>query len=415
MTRFSYPIPFIVISLVMIVVGQLSTYDSIAQDTQSTVSGRVINQDGEPIVGVTVMISMSRSKTDSEGKFTLTNIPSRQVKLSILDQNIGLQRLHAIKIGNVSVFHGGFGQDGAVPFTITPGTNIKNVEVITENPLRIRSRIIFKNGEPLANTWLKINIDGLPLDATRNFSFNRSITTDAQGNFVHSVYSPGVYALSVNYRGLSAELEPFLLEEGKQPETQVLTLNGNFEDLAEPSPEEIKQLMQKEQYRPPNVSDIPGMWIINPLNGHAYKRINCKDRVDAQVQAEKEDAYLVTITNMHEQVWLEAAFGADNYWIGITDIAEEGKWLWENGERVTYTNWGEFESEDNLDLNQPPAFLRFLGIKDERERHEEEMHDFAIMTFSGSEHKIGKWKQVASHGARRIGRVRMAIIEKEVK
>ena len=411
MTRFNYSIPFVVISLVMIVVFQLSTYDGIAQDTQSTVSGRVINQDGEPIVGVTVMISMSRSKTDSEGKFTLTNISSRQVKLSLLDQNVGIQQIYAIKIGNVSVFYGGFGQDGAVPFTVTPGTHIKDVEVITENPLRIRSRIIFKNGEPLAGQSLNIGVDCLAVEISDSFSSNRSIQTDREGYFELSIYWPGVYTLSVNYRGLSAEIDPFLFQSEGKSATQVLKLNGNAEDFTEPPPEP----KQNEHNLRENVYDIPGMWMINPLNGHAYKRISCKDRADAQDQAEKEDAYLVTITNLHEQVWLEAAFGAANYWIGITDVAEEGKWLWENGEQVTYTNWAKFESEDNLGLNQPPAILKFFGMKDERERHEDEIRDFAIMTFSDSEHKIGKWKKVHAHGAPRVGRVSMAIIEKEVK
>ncbi|MCY4403307.1 MAG: lectin-like protein [Candidatus Poribacteria bacterium] len=413
MTRISFLGLLLFITSMSILTGQLTTYDSVAQDDLSTFSGRVINSDGEPIVGVTVTLPTSSMKTDSEGRFILTDIPSGQVKLSLPGQNVGIQ---SIRIGNVSFFYTGFGQDGAVPFTITPGKNINNAEIITENPLRIRSRIVFKNGEPLANDFLDIDVDCITLDFPGNNSFSRSIQTDGQGNFEVVIYQNGVYSLSINHRGLSAEVDPFLVLSEGEVVSQVLRLNGNPKDFSEPPP--VPE--QNERNRRQNVSDIPGMWIINPLNGHAYKRIICKDRTDAQIQAEKENAYLVTITNLHEQVWLETAFGADNYWIGITDIAEEGKWLWENGEPVIYTNWEEFEAEDNLELNQPPAFLRFFGMKDEKERHKDIMHDYAIMTFSGSKQMIGKWKKINpdsphSHGPHFIGRVRMAIIEKEVK
>lgn len=408
MKRISFSVMLLLISSVLIVTGQLTIYECVAQDAQSSFSGRVINRDGKPIVGVTVSIITSRSKTDSEGRFVLTNLPSRQVILSLPGQNIGIK---AIRIDNLTFFYTGYGQEGAVPFTITPGKNITNVEIITEVPMTIRSRIVFKDGEPLADEFLDIDIDSITLDFPYNNSVSRSIQTDEEGYFKYSVYSHGVYTLSVNYRGLSAEVDPFLFHPEGESVFQVLKLNGNPEDFSEPPPEP----KQNEHNRRQDASDIPGMWIVNPANGHAYKRITCKNRSDAQIQAAKEHAYLVTITNLHEQIWLEAAFSPDNYWIGITDIVEEGKWLWENGEPVTYTNWKKFESEDILDLRQPPAFLRFFGIKDERERHEEEMRDFAIMTFSGSENKIAKWKKVASHEAHRVGRDSMAIIEKEVR
>lgn len=408
MTHTNYYGPLILITSVLIVTGQLTMYESVAQDAQSTLSGRVINSDGEPIVGVTVNVSLSRSKTDSEGRFVLTNISSGQVRFSLPGQNIGIE---AIRIGNVTFFYTGFGLRGAVPFAITPGKNIKNVEIITVTPLSIRSRIVFKNGEPLTDEFLDIDIDSITLDFPRSHSFSHSIKTDGEGFFEHPVYSPGIYTLSLNYRGLSAGVDPFLFLPEGEPVSPILTLNGNPEDFSEPLPEPIANKHNRRQ----NVSDIPGMWIINPLNGHAYKKITCKDRTDAQFQAKKENAYLVTITNLHEQIWLEAAFSPANYWIGITDNAAKGKWLWENGEPVTYTNWEELDPLDDLELSQPPAFLRFFGIKNDRERREDEMYDFAVMTFSGSEHKITKWKKVHSQGAPRVGRVKMAIIEKEVK
>lgn len=359
---------------ILILLAFFGTGNIVADQHLSSLSGRVINPKGEPIAGITLSLASSRAKTDSEGQFALNNIPSRQIQLYILQFNLKDEkyRIRSIKFGKVSIYYHDPDPGDAVLFSIKPGTNIKDVEIITEYKLKIHGRVVFKNGQPLANAWLKIKVDGLRLDRESGFSFTRSFTTDAQGNFVHPVYSSGVYALSVNYRGLSAELNPFLFEEGKPPETQVLTINGNFEDLAEPTPEEIKQLMEKEQYRPRNVPEVSGMWIVNPANGHAYKRILCDDRFDAQDQAQKEEAHLVTITNEEEQIWLEAVFGTGPYWIGLTDVVKEGKWLWDTGEPVTYTNWGANE-DDPLNLNGDiPAFLKSFGVKDERQRHEEE-------------------------------------------
>lgn len=407
MTRISFLLQLLLITLVLIVMGQLSTKHSIAQDAQSTISGRVINQNGEPIVGLTLLLSSSKSKTDSKGRFIFSGMSLSEVQLRFLEKNMSIE---SIKIGKVVIYNNAYTPYVSFPFNITPGTSINNVEVVTRNLLNKRCRIVFKNGDPLTNVTLNVTTAFISLIRQYNSSFGRFIETNAEGYFEIPIYSYGVYTLSLNYRGLSAEIDPFIYTPG-EPVTQVLTLNGNPADFSEPPPEP----MQNERNRNQKVSGKPGMWIINPLNGHAYKKIICNDRIDAQIQAEIENAYLVTVTNLHEQVWLENAFGANNYWIGITDTAEEGKWIWENGEPVTYTNWGEFASEDILGINQPPAFLRFFGIKDERERHEDEMRDFAIMTFSESEHKIGKWKKVHSQGGRRVDRISMAIIEKDVK
>ena len=407
MTRLCLTTPTFILLTLIAMLGLLSTADSVAQGVASILSGRVTNPKGEPIAGVSVGLAMLRSETDSEGWFTLNNIPPRQVQLYIHSASL---KIRAIKFGKVSIYYHGSGSRDAVTFAIKPGTNIKNVEVITEYQLKIQGRIIFKNGEPLVDTSLKIKIDGLPLDGTRSFAYNRSLQTDTDGNFVHSVYSPGIYALSINYRGLSAESDPFLLEEGKPHETLVLTLNGNSVDLSEPPPEEPEK---QERYRPPNVSDVPGMWIINPANKHAYKWIECENRNDAQVQAAEQGAHLVTITSEEEQIWLEAVFGTGPYWIGISDAAIEGKWVWETGEPVTYTNWKKYEDDQLRLISEPSDFLKPFGLKDKDQRRNEEMEDYAIMSGRNWEEEIGKWQTADSTGAPGNRKPWMAILEKE--
>ena len=361
-----------------------------------------------------------KSKTDSEGRFTFTGIATEMVQLIVLPmekdpesprstpQNLKpVPEIQTLKFGEVT-FHphefSFFPPIGAVTFAIKSGSDIKNVEVVmdTRPKLKIQGRLVFKNGEPLADTTVEINIGHLDLDGTDGSAFNRSLHADADGNFVSAIYVPGTYALSVDHRGLSAMSEPFTVETGKPHEAVVLTLNGNPPDLSESPSERPKE-------RRYGVPDVPGVWIVNPTNGHAYKWIVCDDWEDAHFQATDEDAYLVTITSEAEQIWLEAVFGNGPYWIGLTDLRKEGEWLWETGEPVTYTNWGE-EEEDVLD--EPPALLKAFGVKGDRQRRRGDEEDYVIMSSRWDE-EVGKWYPANSKNAHRHGRVQMAILEKD--
>ena len=88
------------------------------------------------------------------------------------------------------------------------------------------------------------------------------------------------------------------------------------------------------------------MWVINPGNGHAYKKIRCSGPEDAIFQASEEGAYLVSINDAAEQQWLERVFSPYLTLIGLNDIAKEGEWRWHSGEPVTYTNWAPHEPHD---------------------------------------------------------------------
>ncbi len=397
----------------LIVLSFAFAADSTAEEKPATLSGRVITAEGEPVVDATVMLQISTVQTDSEGRFAFTKVTPSQTRLRV-PRNPMMEKgsyrsnhtkVRAINFGNVIFYpHDFHDTSRSATFAIEPGTDLKDVEVIIERQLIVQSRIVFKNGEPFANMSLKINIDHLGLDGTgSDFGFNRLVQTDADGNFVHATNTPGIYMLSLNHRGLSAASKPFIVEVGKQHERMVLTLDGNATDLSDPPPEEPKK---QRRYYPSNIAYVPGVWIINPANGHAYKWIDCEDREDAQVQAAAEEAHLVTITNEPEQIWLEAVFGPGPYWIGLTDIAKEGEWQWDTGEPFAYTNWKE-DDEDDRFVSEPPAFLKFLGFKGEDRRREEEGKDFVIMSDWRWDRKIGKWQTTALPKA-----ARMAILEK---
>ena len=90
-------------------------------------------------------------------------------------------------------------------------------------------------------------------------------------------------------------------------------------------------------------------WIQNPTNGHNYDLISAPNNFwQAQNIAQQDyNAHLVTIGDANENQWLVDTFGTNYAWIGFTDEAEEGTWVWITGEPVTYTNWQSGEPNNN--------------------------------------------------------------------
>ena len=453
----------------LIVLGLAVANQVAAEEQPSTLTGRVVNVKGEPIAEAPIVLlyvkfgengeidtldsrarypflrqiparhlppefrgetsdaaemrmrpPFLKSETDSEGRFTFTGIAAEMGQLMVLpiendttpptpQNSQAAPKIQTIKFGQVK-FHphdfSYFHPIGAVTFAINPGSAIKDVEVVIQNQPKpkIQGRLVFKNGEPLADTTVKINIGRLSSDLGVGSAYSLSLHTDADGNFMSAVSSRGTYALSVNHRGLSAMSKPFTVETGKPHEKVVLTLSGNLTDLSD-SPSE------RSEERRHGLPDVPGVWIANPANGHAYKWIACDDWEDAQDQAANEAAHLVTITSESEQIWLEAVFGPGPYWIGLTDVLKEGEWIWETGEPVTYTNWLEDENEDLFLLGEPPALFKAFGAKGDRQRREEE-RDYAIMS-SHWDDEIGKWRMADAEGNPRHNNVQMAILEKD--
>jgi hypothetical protein len=88
--------------------------------------------------------------------------------------------------------------------------------------------------------------------------------------------------------------------------------------------------------------------IYNPATGHWYDIVDSGadgSWTNAESNAIALGGHLVTINDAAEQSWLEANFpelhpitGAI-HWIGLTDRAIEGTWVWSSGEAVTFTWW----------------------------------------------------------------------------
>ncbi len=350
------------------------------------------NREGKPR-------AMSKAKTDAEGAFSVTNIQPGTVQIhavpkAMLDflekgapklppeiqqnlppeiqQNLppeirripmGLMhpgrresemQILSIRLNKVTFFY----TEGPGPFTefafgLKPGMNIEDVKITVKKRLKFRARIVYADGTPLANAEADLNMRFRGGEfGGGGGSHGTDCFTDADGYFTQYRDDPGFYTLSIRYKTFSGGAGPFLLKKDVEPENIVIKLDGN--PVAKQPRGEIKELdnvkagrfikdlLNKDNVRQPIVRPAAKpkkiIWVINPANGHAYAKIQCRDWHDAQQKAIAEGAHLVSINDEEEQFWLEVIFGS-SFWIGLNDVEKEGVWVWDSGEPVTYTNW----------------------------------------------------------------------------
>lgn len=100
--------------------------------------------------------------------------------------------------------------------------------VVDEAGMRIRAKIVFADGTPLANKEIDINIRAQDLQESNVGGVQGSVQTDAQGYFVQYVdkNKPTRYRVSVEYKGLCATSEIFVLKVGERREDLILELPG---------------------------------------------------------------------------------------------------------------------------------------------------------------------------------------------
>ncbi len=443
----------ILISLSMLLI--VIPFSSLAEEKPPTLTGRLINENGEPIVDSTVILLYVKlreyagldplydsslypflmqgfpshrpdmenpppdeqvlrehppyqtSVKDEEGNFAFTGIVPGIVQLMVIPDErlekdapannpserrfIPLPEIHAIKFCKYQFYPHSFSiapYTGGVTFTIKPGANISNVEVIMKSEggknQKIHGRIEFKNGQPLIEKNVGMVIFQLDMDGTDGSVEDFSLLTDTKGNFELSVRNYGIHTIKLGYMGLSTISDLFIVKDRIPYKGLVLTLNGDSSDISD-----TKTFNTNNAYIPiKNIINFPDVWVINPENGHAYKAIRCEgNRNDAVAKAEAEDAHLVSITSESEQVWLTLVYEGMKYWIGLKYDQDDTRWEWDSGEPFSYMNW------DMGDISTP-GFAVPRDIPNQT-------NDFVIMS------RKGKWERTQS-----LGPTRMAVIEK---
>jgi hypothetical protein len=86
------------------------------------------------------------------------------------------------------------------------------------------------------------------------------------------------------------------------------------------------------------------------FNSHCYRFTSrSADWLTSSAEAHAAGGYLTSIGSAVENAFLFSTFGSQvgDFWIGLNDIANEGTYLWDSGETVTYTNWHPFEPNNS--------------------------------------------------------------------
>ena len=334
---------------------------STAQES-TTFSGRLIDTEGNPISGVSIYLrryegpnqdgsegpdDSLRTRTDTKGRFAFSNILYDALKLDIVGTSkTGYQiNVLSVKFGEIALYPDRGWHWSSVKFALKPEVRMENVIITADIRTRpkIRTRVVYADGTPLANTEIYV------YRQTNRFLGNNTPSgqlierTDAEGYFVEYLYAvtdqPERYiTLAVEHQGLFAKAVPFVYEGSVD---LVLTLDGNPKPLTEPPLEHSERFSALAAYLEP----LP-VWVVNPTNEHAYKRTHRQTIEEAIAQTTAEGAYLVAINDEAEETWLQHVFGNGNFWIGLSDAEEEGRWQWHSGEPVDYTNWGTYEPEE---------------------------------------------------------------------
>ena len=345
-------------------------------------------------------------KMDPEKIREGAEVPPDFMRLDRLEPD---KKILSLQVGKVTFFYDteDFHFFGGLTFGLKPGAPLENVKITVKQRLRIRARIVYADGTPVANANGNLSMRYGEEDNPRSGgTHGTDFFTDADGNFTEYRDEPGFYTLSVEYSNFTGGAGPFLLKDGVAPEDLVITLDGNPADVERPlaggqiekgkvpagaENVVIEQVEVQPKVRAPLPRQAPkppkSVWVINPANGHAYKKIQCQDWHDAREKAVEEGAHLVSINDEDEQHWLQVIFRSHSSWIGLTDVEKEGTWQWDSGEPVTYTNWAA----------QPI----FADGRPETEK------DYVVFTF-----RDGEWQSVGpeSHFWRIT---REAIIEKD--
>ena len=88
--------------------------------------------------------------------------------------------------------------------------------------------------------------------------------------------------------------------------------------------------------------------ITNPANDHRYYLLTESTWTAAETAARRLGGHLATIRNPAENAWVYVQFSQQagvnrGLWIGLSDTAQPGTYVWASGETTTYWNWGHGE------------------------------------------------------------------------
>ncbi|MCU0668977.1 MAG: beta-propeller fold lactonase family protein [Myxococcota bacterium] len=90
--------------------------------------------------------------------------------------------------------------------------------------------------------------------------------------------------------------------------------------------------------------------IVNPANGHHYFLLAPASWSVAETEARALGGHLVAIGDDAENTWVWTTFRniiTGPFWIGLTDVAQEGTFVWTSGDPFSYSSWWVAGGEPN--------------------------------------------------------------------
>ena len=388
--NYKHPLMAFVGVLALLLAAPLS---SSAEEEAGILSGRVVDMEGHPVSDLTLGIQpidmiegemwqtptpMQQSRTDAAGNFRINDIVPGRAKLVVVpksgtfEPNTEIRSIDSGGLRFLPIDHPNFqisheqrirflstfevepkkvSTIGGIPLYIKSGMDIKDITVTVRPRMRVRCRVLLADGTPLTDAAVTLHLNYRSLDDVNSGNFSRSPTyTDSDGYIVMYVNLPAFCTVSIEYQGDTAMGETFKIGEKQRRHDLVFQLskasippvpNAPTPPLKDVRvPPSVPRIPKEVQAPPvPQMPNSIGTWVVNPTNGHAYKRIQCKTWKDARAMAVAEEAHLVSINNEAEQKWLVEVFGRDPFLIGLTRLENQTEWQWTSGEPVTYTNW----------------------------------------------------------------------------
>ena len=221
---------------------------SVAEGDGAIFSGRVVDEKEAPVEGLLLVILPDGiegpetpasdealvAQTGKRGHFSITDISAGAWRLFLRSRRGSIDPesdygILSIKIGEISIqpdrhLHT-LSSFSPTSFSLTPGVHLQDVKVTVQQRMQVRAKVVFKDGTPLANEEVKIEIKTRNLDGQGRGGVSGLLHTDARGHFERYVNRIGFYTVSVEYDGISAMSKEFLLKAGERREDLVLTFD----------------------------------------------------------------------------------------------------------------------------------------------------------------------------------------------